>query len=65
MVGGKKKWRLYGVGEIGANYIGENDSLKHQPPTSSYNSEDLKNFRQCLSASEAANDGLTRQFQAI
>jgi len=65
VVGGKSKERLYGAGQIAANYSIGNDSLKHQSSTSTCNSEDIHLLGQLPSQSFEANEELNRKFEAF
>jgi len=62
MVGGKKKGRPYGAGQLVAKYIGSNQSL---PAFSSSNTEDLTNIRQLLSRSLEENEQLRSEFRSF
>jgi len=64
-VGGKKKGRLYGVGQLVSKYAGPNESLNQLPPSSSSNTEDLTNIRQQLSRSLEENEQLRSEFQSF
>ena len=64
-VGGKKKGRLYGVGQLVSKYIGPNESLNQLPVSSSSNTEDLTNIRQQLSCSLEENKQLRSEFRSF
>ena len=64
-VGGKKKGRLYGVGQLVSKYVGPNESLNQLPPSSSSNTEDLTNISQQLSRSLEENEQLRSEFRSF
>jgi len=64
-VGGKKKGRLYGAGQLVSKYVGPNESLNQLPPSSSSNIEDLTNIRQQLSCSLEENEQLRFEFRSF
>ncbi|XP_027936137.1 uncharacterized protein LOC114191155 [Vigna unguiculata] len=65
IVGGKKKGRLYGAGQLVSKYVGPNESLNQLPPSSSSNIEDLTNIRQQLSRSLEENEQLRYEFRSF
>ena len=64
-VGGKKKGRLYGAGQLVAKYTGSNENLNQLPASSSSNTEDLSNVRQQLSRSLEENEQLRSEFRSF
>ncbi|QCD93129.1 hypothetical protein DEO72_LG5g1200 [Vigna unguiculata] len=64
-VGGKKKGRLYGAGQLVSKYTGPNESLNQLPPSSSSNTEHLTNIRQQLSRSLEENEQLRSEFRSF
>jgi len=64
-VRGKKKGRLYGVGQLVSKYTGPNESLNQLPASFSSNTEDLTNIRQQLSRSLEENEQLRSKFQSF
>ncbi|XP_027911469.1 uncharacterized protein LOC114170184 [Vigna unguiculata] len=65
IVGGKKKGRLYGAGQLVSKYTGPNESLNQVPTSSSSNTEDLTNIRQQLSRSLEENEQLRSEFRSF
>jgi len=65
IVGGKKKGRLYGAGQLVSKYTGPNESLNQVPASSSSNTEDLTNIRQQLSRSLEENEQLRSEFRSF
>jgi len=63
-VGGKKKGRLYGAGQLVSKYTGSNES-NQLPPSFSSNIEDLSNIRQQLSRSLEENEQLRSEFRSF
>ncbi|QCD86902.1 putative transposase [Vigna unguiculata] len=65
IVGGKKKGRLYGAGQLVSKYTGPNESLNQVPAFSSSNTKDLTNIRQQLSRSLEENEQLRSEFRSF
>jgi len=64
IVGGKKKGRLYGAGQLVSKYTGSNES-NQLPTSSSYNTKDLSNIRHQLSRNLEENEQLRSEFRSF
>jgi len=63
-VGGNKKGRLYGVGQLVSKYTGSNES-NQLPTSSSSNTEDLNNIRHQISRNLEENEQLRSEFRSF
>jgi len=63
-VGGKRKGRLYGAGQLVSKYTGSNES-NQLSASSTPNTEDLNNIRQKLSRSLEENEQLRFEFRSF
>ena len=66
-VGGRKKGRLYGAGQLVAKYTGSVNQQNQLPSSSSSaaNTQDLSNIRQELAQTRQENEQLRSQFESL